>query len=100
MPSVDTDPSVTDLSISRRRIWVKNGKKNRFLTPIVVDTGWDLVQYDGFPEGLEPGVNNFEQRADGKVSDRRYTGIMVLDERDTLALNATSTGGPIPRGAF
>lgn len=96
----NTDDSVTDLAVSRRRIWVRTTTKNRFKRPVIRDTGWDLVQYDGFPEGLEPGVSNFEQRADGKVSDRRYTGIHWLDPNDTLALFATSTGGPIPRGAF
>lgn len=99
-----TDPSentsVTDLAISRRRIWVRTRAKNRFGHAVIKDTGWDLVRYDGFPEGLEPGVSTFEQRSDGKVSDKRYTGIHWIDDTDTLSQYATSTGGPIPRGAF
>jgi hypothetical protein len=91
------DTSVTDLSISRERLWKKTSKFNRFGKPVLEDTGWDLVQYEGFATGLEPGVNNFEQRSDGKVSDRKYTGMLILDERDTVAKFATSTGGPIPR---
>lgn len=94
------DPAVTDLAISRERIWVKTNKRNRYGHPVLRDTGWDVVLYEGFPEGLEPGVSNFEQRADGKVSDKRYTGIRIEDERSTIAQYGTSTGGPIPRGAF
>lgn len=94
------DTSVTDMAVSRRRIWVRTRARNRFQQPVIVDTGWDLVHYEGFPEGLEPGVSNFEQRADGKVSDRKYTGIHWLSEQDVLGVSPFSTGGPIPRGAF
>jgi len=91
------DPSVTDLSISRQRIWTSTLKKNGYLKPVIRDTGWDLVEYENIGSGLEPGTNNFEQRGDGKISDKRYTGILFIEDTDTLAKFATSTGGPIPR---
>lgn len=92
--------NVTDLAISRKRIWTRTNTKNRFDAPVIRDTGWDLVQYDGFPEGVEPGTNNFEQRADGKVCDKKYTDILFINDEDTLVKYGISTGGPIPRGAF
>jgi len=95
--SPDTDPSVTDLAISRRRIWIRSTQRNRFMHPVIKDSGWDLVRYDGLPEGYEPGVDNAEQRADGKVSDRRYTGIHWVDEGDALGNQLLKMSG---RGAF
>ena len=92
--------SITDLSSERQRIWTRTNSKNRYGKPVLTDTGWDLVTYDGLGTGVEPGVSNFEQRASGKVSDRRYTGILILDEKDTLVKAATSTGGPIPRASY
>ena len=93
----DTDTSVTDLSISRERIWVRTNKKNRFQLPVVVDSGWDLVRYDGFPEGYEPGVDNSEQRKDGLVSDRKYTGVHWVGQDDEVGTMLLKMSG---RGAF
>lgn len=95
IPAIDT--AVTDLALSRRRIWKRTRVTNRAGQPVIKDTGIDLVQYDGFPEGIEPGVSTFELRADGKVSDKRYTGILVLDENDAML---QSVGGYVGRGAF
>ena len=47
-------------------------------------------------QGIEPGSSTFEQAGNGKVCDKKYTGILLLDERDTLAKLASSTGGTIP----
>ena len=96
IPSIDT--SITDLSISRRRIWVRSAtKRNRYGHRVITDTGWDLVQYDGFPEGYEPGADNFEQRGDSLKSDRQYTGIHWMDETDPEANILLRSGG---RGTF
>lgn len=92
--------SVSDLAITRERIWTRTRAKNRYHQPIIVDTGWDLVTYPDLGSGIEPGTNNFEQRADGKVPDKRYTGIHIVDEGSDIAKRFPSTGGPIPRGAF
>lgn len=100
MASVDPDqnPAVTDLAIERRRIYVRRNRKNRFQTPEITDSGWDLVRYDGFAmEGYEPGVSNSEQRKDGLVSDRRYTGIHWVDENDAIGNQLLKMSG---RGAF
>lgn len=93
--SPDTDLGVADLAISRRRIWVRTSQKNRYLAPVIKDTGWDLVMYDGFGEGYEPGADNFEQRADNKTSVLRYTGIHWLDGDDStgdLLLRSSGRG--------
>ena len=63
----------------------------------IVDTGWDLVQYDGFGEGFEPGNDNFEQRGDAKNGDRCYTGICWLEPDDPVASQLSKMSG---RGAF
>lgn len=94
------DPSVTDLAITRQRIWTKTRKKNGFLHPVIQDTGWDLVEYENLGQGLEPGSPTFEQAGNGKVCDKRYTGILLLGEEDTLAKFATSSGGTIPGHSY
>jgi len=94
----DTDTSVTDLTVSRERIWVRrSSRKNRVGLPEVYDSGWDKVNYEGFGEGYEPGVDNAEQRADRVVSDRRYTGIHWVDEGDAVGGQLLKMSG---RGAF
>lgn len=91
------DANATDLAITRERIWVRTNQQNRFGNRVLIDTGWDSVQYDGLPSGFEPGTDNFEQRRDGLKSDRKYTGILSLDEGDALAIALLKSGG---RGAF
>jgi len=85
---------VTDLSLTRERVWRRTTGKNRANLPVLVDTGIDIVQYDGFPEGVEYGASNFELRHDGKVCDRKYTGIRIID--NDVVFNVL---GPVTRTA-
>ena len=95
--SPDTDTSVTDLSISRQRIYVRTATRNRYQKPVIKDTGWDLVNYEQLGEGFEPGNDNFEQRTDSKVGNLQYTGIYWMDHTDPIADRLLKSGG---RGAF
>ncbi len=100
MASLDSDinTAITDLAVSRERIYVRRtSRTNRYRKPAIYDSGWDKVQYDGFPEGYEPGVDNAEQRADRLISDRVYTGICYVDESDAVGTQLLKMGG---RGAF
>ena len=75
----------------RRKVFVLTNATDSEGRKIIKDTGYDIGIFNG-SEVFEPSINMTALNSAGSVTDRVYTGIHYLDDKDTALVSQVGAG--------